>query len=51
MGLSGADADVSGLGMETPLKRVIEPAAFYSGLAALLALSGVIAVYLFHWFF
>jgi hypothetical protein len=31
--------------------RVIEPVAFYSGLAALLGLSGVIATYLFHWFF
>jgi hypothetical protein len=35
--------------METhPIKRVIEPVAFYSGVAALLVLSAVIALYLAH---
>ena len=29
---------------------LIEPVAFYAGLAGLLLLSGVIAVYLAHWF-
>jgi len=51
VGLSRADADVSGSGMETHLKRLIEPVAFYSGLAALVGLSAVIALYLAHWFF
>jgi hypothetical protein len=35
--------------METhPIKRLIEPVAFYSGVAALLALSAVIALYMAH---
>jgi len=41
----GNGDDVSGLGMEKPIERVIEPVAFYGGAAALLVLSSVIALY------